>query len=107
MYLQFYSKEYECDTVKNLLENQNESLKEVDDNADIRVYEQDGLLVREANLPSYPTPEVTVFRDFERFIAFIVLYCPECYVIRDTKKAIDILNKAIPLNVVMKDATEF
>lgn len=102
MYLQFRNKDSEEDTLSNLIEAQNESLVDKDADADIRITEVGGLTVREAYLPSYPTPEVTVFREFDRFIAFLVLFCPECYVQRDMKKAVDILNAAIPIRVKYK-----
>lgn len=99
MYLQFWSKEPDVNTIKSLIELQNESLKEADKQAYIRVFEQDGLTIREARLPSYPTTETTVFREFDRFIAFLVLYCPDSYIMKDTRKAIDMLKEAIPINV--------
>lgn len=101
MYLQFWSKNSDMDTIKNLIEVQNESLSVVDDRADIRVFEQDGLTIREARLPSYPTTEITVFREFDYFIAFLVLYCPNHYIQKDTMKAIDMLKEAIPFRVKM------
>ena len=62
----------------------------------------EGLTVRQAFLPTYPTPEITVFREFDWFIAFVVLYCPDCYIDRDTKKAVEMLNEAIPIHVEQK-----
>ena len=99
MYLQFWSKDSDVDTITSLIELQNKSLTEVDERADIRVFEQDGLTIREARLPSYPSTETTIFREFDRFIAFWVLFCPEHYIRKDTKKAIDMLNEAIPISV--------
>lgn len=99
MYLQFWSKNSCVNSVKSLIEVQNESLMDADEQADIRVFEQDGLTVREARLPSYPTTETTVFREFDRFIAFLVLYCPEHFIQKDTKKAIGMLKDAIPIRV--------
>ena len=95
MYLQIGAKETE--TIDSIIEFQNLQLKKKDERAEIRQYERDGLTVREAFLPSYPNPEITVFREFDRFIAFLVLFCPECYIRRDTNKAISMLNKAVPM----------
>ena len=95
MYLQIGAKETE--TIDSIIEFQNLQLKKKDERAEIRQYERDGLTVREAFLPSYPYPEITVFREFDRFIAFLVLFCPECYIRRDTNKAISMLNKAVPM----------
>lgn len=95
MYLQIGAKETE--TIDSIIEFQNSQLKKKDERAEIRQYEREGLTVREAFLPSYPNPEITVFREFDRFIAFLVLFCPECYIRRDTNKAISMLNKAVPM----------
>ena len=105
MYLQIWVKETEEDTLENILEFQNIQLREKDINAEIQQFELDGLTVREAYLSSYPTPEITVFREFDRFIAFIVLLCPNYYIQRDTKKAVSMLNKATPM-VMNKVVTE-
>ena len=78
---------------------QNESLIDQDERAIINVSEVEGPMVRQAFLPSYPTPEITVFREFGWFIAFAVVYCPECYVERDTKKVVTMLKEAIPIHV--------
>lgn len=103
MYVQFWSKNSEIDALENLIEAQNEVLREMDDGGEIRVFEMEGLTVRHAFLPSYPTPEITVFREFDWFIAFVVIFCPECYVDRDTKKAVEMLNEAIPIHVKQEE----
>jgi len=105
MYLQIWAKETEDDTLENIIEFQNIQLRENDRCAEIRQFELDGLTVREAYLSSYPTPEITVFREFDRFIAFIVLFCLDYYIQRDTKKAVSMLNKAIPM-IMNKAFTE-
>ena len=105
MYLQIWAKETEDDTLENIIEFQNIQLREKDRCAEIRQFELDGLTVREAYLSSYPTPEITVFREFDRFIAFIVLFCSDYYIQRDTKKAVSMLNKAIPM-IMNKAFTE-
>lgn len=97
MYLQIWAKETEDDTLENIIGFQNNELREKDKNAEIRQFDLDGLTIREAYLSSYSTPEITVFREFDRFIAFIVLFCPDYYILRDTKKAVSMLNKAIPM----------
>lgn len=97
MYLQIGAKESKNDTINSIIEFQNSQLKKKDKRAEIRLYELDGLTVREAYLPSYPNPEITVFREFDRYVAFLVLFCPECYIRRDTHKAVSMLNKAVPM----------
>lgn len=88
--------------MENIIEFQNIQLREEDRCADIRQFELDGLTVREAYLSSYPTPEITIFREYDRFVAFIVLFCPDYYIRRDTKKAVSMLNKALP--IIMNNA---
>ena len=97
MYLQIWTKEKEHETIENIVEFQNIQLRDKDECAVIQQFELDGLIVREAYLSSYSAPEITVFREFDRFIAFIVLFCPDYFFQRDTKKAVSMLNKAIPL----------
>lgn len=99
MYLQFFTKDTENNTLESVVEFQNRQLKEKDGHAIIRMSELEGLTVREAYLPSYPTPEITVFREFERFVAFLVLFCSECYIQRNTYKAVLMLNKAMPMKM--------
>ena len=100
MYIQFWNKKSEMDTLANLIYVQNKTLKDQDSRAEINVFEMDGLMIRQAFLPSYPTPEITVFREYEWFIAFIVLFCPDCYIDRDTKKAVAMLKGALPIHVI-------
>jgi hypothetical protein len=99
MYVQFFGKQTKIDTLDKLIEAQNESLRVRDGRAIINVAIVDGLKVRQATLPSYPTPEITVFREFDWFIVFVVAYCPECYIDRDIKKVIAMLKDAIPIHV--------
>ena len=100
MYIQLWGKKSETDTLTNLIDVQNETLRNHDSRAEINVFETDGLMIRQAFLPSYPTPEITVFREYEWFIAFIVLFCPECHIDRDTKKAVAMLKGALPIHVI-------
>lgn len=100
MYLQFWSKNSEIDTLENLISAQNDSLLEKDEKTEINIYEIEGLTVRQAFVSSYPTPEITTFREFDRFIAFIVLFCPEYYMNRDTRKTVEMLKDAVPIQVM-------
>ena len=99
MYLQFWAKDNNEDTLEHIIESQNKQLKAKDEGVEFRMYEKDGLMIREAYLPSYPTPEITVFREYDRFYAFLVLFCPRCYVQRDAKKTVTMLKKAMPMFV--------
>ena len=82
MYLQFWDKRTNLDTMENLIAAQNDALMMHDDRAELKLFCVDGLTVREYYSSTYPTPEITVFKEFEQFIVFGVLYCPECYIDR-------------------------
>lgn len=99
MYIQFWKKDADVESICDLEAIQNESLLREDTNASISLQEVEGLSVRIARLASYPTPEITVFREFPDFIAFIVAYSPEKYVLRDLKKAIYMLKNAVRVYV--------
>jgi hypothetical protein len=105
MYIKFKVKELENDTLGNLIKLQNESLMEVDDRTEIVLSEIDGLKVRKAFVPSYPVPEITVFREFDNFIAFVVLFCPVSYIDRDVRKIIDVFLDSIPICIQHDDNT--
>lgn len=105
MYIKFWSKESENDTLDNLINIHNESLMAMDNQTEIVLSEIDGLKVRKAFVPSYPVPEVTVFREFDSFIAYVVLYCPVPYIDRDVRKIIDVFLDSIPMCVINDDET--
>lgn len=99
MYIQFWKKDADVGSIRDLEAIQNESLFNEDTNASISLQDVEGLSVRIARLASYPTPEITVFREFPDFIAFIVAYSPDEHVNRDVKKAVYMLSRAIPVHV--------
>ena len=99
MYLQFWDKRTYLDTMENLIAAQNDALMMHDDHAELKLFCVEGLTVREYYSSTYPTPEITVFKEFEQFIVFGVLYCPECYIARDTKKVVSMLQEAVPMEV--------
>ena len=105
MYIKYWSKESENDTLDNLINIHNESLMAMDNQTEIVLSEIDGLKVRKAFVPSYPVPEVTVFREFDSFIAYVVLYCPVQYIDRDVRKIIDVFLDSIPICVINDDET--
>nr|DAZ61898.1 MAG TPA: hypothetical protein [Caudoviricetes sp.] len=81
-----------------LIENQNQILKLHDPTANIEIIEQE-LFIRKARLAKYPTIEITIFKEFEAFILFGVLYCPDYYIDRDIKKLKYVMQNAIPLHI--------
>ena len=44
-----------------------------------------------------------MFREYDWFIAFVIIFCPECYVYRDANKAAAMLNGAIPIHVKQEE----
>lgn len=99
MYIQFWKKDADVGSICDLEAIQNKLLLGKDPNASISLQEVDGLSVRIARLTRYPTPEITVFREFPNFVVFIVAFCPEEYVNRDIKKAVFMLSSAIPFSI--------
>lgn len=99
MYIQFWDKCFNVETNRELENLQNDALLSEDPNACISHQAVNGLPVRIARLRNYPTPEITIYREFPEFIAFMVAYCPEEYVDRDIKKAVFMLGSAIPVHV--------
>lgn len=99
MFIQFWDKCFNVETNRELENLQNDALLSEDPNACISHQEVNGLPVRIARLRNYPTPEITIYREFPEFIAFMVAYCPEEYVDRDIKKAVFMLGSAIPVHV--------
>ena len=97
MYLCFWRKDADASTIKDLLGWQKEN--SLPKEAEVEVYEDGDVTVRMAFVSWYPTPEVTVFRDFGDFIGFIVLFCQEQVLARDLKKAISVMRRAIPAHV--------
>lgn len=94
MYLSFWRKDADAKTIKDLLGLQKE--KSLPEDAFVQVYEDGDVTVRKVFVSWYPTPEVTVFRDFGEYIGFAVLFCPEPVLARDLKKAILVMRRAIP-----------
>jgi len=98
IYIQFWDKNDDISTIPMLIENQNQILKLHDPTANIEIIEQE-LFIRKARLAKYPTIEITIFKEFEAFILFGVLYCPDYYIDRDIKKLKYVMQNAIPLHI--------
>lgn len=59
----------------------------------------DNIIIRYLRTPSYPTVEITGFKEFKDCILFCVLFCPDIMIKRDVEKLKYILNSAIPISV--------
>ncbi|MCQ2202454.1 MAG: restriction endonuclease [Bacteroidales bacterium] len=102
MYLEFWDKNDSINTIPLLIEYQNNNILTDDSNARIHVFEKENLQIREAVIKNYPTIEITGYKDFEDFILYGVLFCPDNMINRDLEKLCFVLNNAIPLKVVSK-----
>ncbi|MFR9592638.1 MAG: restriction endonuclease [Rikenellaceae bacterium] len=104
MYLQLYPKDEEVKTIDDLVKKQNMLLLQDDANARFEKFEIENIVIRKARVKGYPTIETTAFRDFDDFVLFIVLFCPDNIRDRDINKMIYTLKSALPLKVRYKDS---
>ncbi len=102
MYLEFWDKKDSINTIQLLIEYQNNNILSDDPNAIIEVFEKEDLKIRTALIKDYPSMEITAYKDFEDFILYGVLFCPDNMINRDLEKLCFVLNKAIPLKVNFK-----
>ncbi|WP_288237028.1 restriction endonuclease [uncultured Alistipes sp.] len=98
MYLQFWKKDESIKNVKQLIDYQNDNILTMDNKANIEIQETD-IILRKTRIRKYPTIEITGFKDFEDFILFGVLYCPDNVISRNIGKLKYILNSAIPVKI--------
>lgn len=104
MYLQFWQKDESINTIEQLIEYQNENILATDNNANIEILKTE-IVLRKMRSDKYPTLEITGFKEFENFILFVVLFCPDNVVTRNIGKLTHILNTAIPLKVNQQQST--
>lgn len=106
MYINMYTKDQFIASVDDLLEFHNAtSLSEIDP-VYIKVIHDEELILRYVTAPSYPTVEITGFREFDDCILFCVLFCPDIMIKRDIEKLKFILRYAIPMGINVCDADD-
>ena len=55
--------------------------------------------VRHADVPQYPSAEITGFIDFQSFIAFVVLFTPMATERRNVRKLEYLVENAVPIAI--------
>lgn len=68
----------------------------------VRIIEEDcsdSIRIRKFKSKKYPCPEITLFREFDSFILFVVLFSPENLIDKNIEKMKHFLLNALPLYV--------
>lgn len=99
-YLNFWDKNDTIDTIDKLIAFQNNSLLEMDNEGIIDVKVDDEIKSRIFSSKNSPFKEVTLYRDFHKFILFIVLFSLDNTLNRNINKMRYLLLNALPLNVI-------
>lgn len=103
-YLNFWDKNDTIDTIDKLIAFQNDSLLEMDNDGKIDVKENDVIKERIFASKKYSTNEITLYRDFRKFILFIVLFSPDNTLKRNINKMRYLLLNALPLEVKQENS---
>ncbi|MBR5989077.1 MAG: restriction endonuclease [Prevotella sp.] len=98
-YLNFWDKNDTIDTIDKLIAFQNDNLLGMDNEGKIDVKVNDIIKERIFASKKYPTKEITLYRDFHKFILFIVLFSPDNTLNRNINKMRYLLLNALPLEV--------
>lgn len=98
-YMNFWDKSGEIDSVDKLISWQNEQLLNYDVDGIIEEIDDEMIKTRVFISKKYPTKEITLFREFQDFILFVVLFSPENLTNRNIKKMRNLILSALPLKV--------
>lgn len=104
-YINFWDKDCEIGTLDELVAWQNNNLLCEDDKGMIEEKWSDSIRIRIFKSKKYPTSEVTLFREYEQFILFVVLYSPDNLINKNVEKMKYFLLHAFPLQV-KRNATD-
>lgn len=102
MYLHIHEKDEKISNIVELIEYQNQRVLIMYPMAKFKVVNNNEIVIRIADIETYPTPEVTGFRDMGKFILYIVLFCAENVKQRDINKLCYSLESAIPASIKIK-----
>lgn len=103
MYINIFAKDDMVASIDDLLEFQNETSLSPIDSAYIDIVHDEEFTLRYVTAPSYPSVEITGFKEFDNCILFCVLFCPDVMIKRDVEKLKFILRSTIPMNVRICD----
>lgn len=98
-YINFWDKSDELCTLDELISWQNSNLLCDNNNGTIEEICSDLIRIRIFNSPNYPTPEITLFREFDDFFLFVVLFSPNNMISKNTEKMKYFLINSIPIHV--------
>ena len=98
-YMNFWDKTDEIDSVEKLISWQNEQLRNYDVDGIIEEIDDEMIKTRVFISKKYSTKEITLFREFQDFILFVVLFSPENLTNRNIKKMRNLILSALPLKV--------
>ena len=96
---EFYKKDDNIKTVQDLIKLHNQEHLAAQQNLRFETKVVCGINIRIAEIKNYPSKEIIGYKDFKNFILFCVLYCPDLYIERDTRKICYILKSAIPVEI--------
>lgn len=105
MYMQFWKRDEPYFNIESLIEFQNASIIQIDENAHFEnknpVKRNDGKVtkIRVADVPSYPAIEVTGFVEFNNYIFFVVLFTPKELKSKNVRKLKHILKVVHPIEI--------
>lgn len=105
-YMNFWDKKDEINSVDSLISFQNDYLMKLDRNGIIEEKEDSNLTIRVFSSSYYPTKEVTLYREFPKFILFVVLFSPDNLINRNTNKMKYLLLNALPFEVINNEVTQ-
>lgn len=95
-YLNFWNKNDTIDTIGKLIDYQNDNLLEMDNEGKVYVNVNDVIKERIFTSKKYPAKEITLYRDFHKFILFVVLFSPDNTLNRNINKMRYLLLNALP-----------
>ncbi len=98
-YVEFWDKDSEIGTLDELVAWQNNNLLCDDNEGIIEDDRSDSIRIRIFKSKKYPCPEITLFREFDDFILFVVLFSPDNMINKNIEKMKYLLQNAIPLHV--------
>lgn len=99
MYINFWGKSNEIDTIDKLIDYHNQDNYDADKNAEIENYNIGEITIKKSKCKGYPTIEISAYRDLGDFILFGVLFCPDNLIERDIEKICFVLNNALPIHI--------
>lgn len=111
MYVQFWDRRKDGDSLEDLLKFQEERFREVDPECKIEllptVSRKDvQTKLRVARIKNYPTPEYTGFVEFDEFIFFCVMFSPKNRSKSNIRKLENIMKAVLPIKITHENANE-